>query len=63
MVSSDEQAPVPKVPVTAEDMPDEVRCLLQSYDLKDVHWANPLHRHLIVVQILTRGFEASERWL
>lgn len=50
-------------PVTAADMPVEVRRLLKSYALDALEWAVPEHRHAIVVEILTRGDAAAEHWL
>lgn len=44
-------------------MPIEVRRLLKSYSLDALDWTVAEDRHVIVVQILTRGDEAAEQWL
>lgn len=63
MASVHESSSVFTTPVTAEDMPIEVRRLLKSYDLGDLHWAEPRDRYAIVIQVLTRGSDEAERWL
>ncbi len=63
MATADDREHPSKVPITAEDMPIEVRGLLKSYNYKDIVWADPMCRHTVVVLILTRRYEAAERWL
>lgn len=50
-------------PVTALDMPIEVRRLLKSYELEELHWADPRARYTIAIEILTRGDDEAEQWL
>lgn len=52
-----------KNPVTAKDLPIEVRRLLKSYDLAELRWDEPMVRHTVIVEVLTRGDENAERWL
>jgi hypothetical protein len=48
---------------TAEHFPIEVRRLLKSYALDALRWADPEHRNVIVLEILTRGEDIAQRWL
>jgi hypothetical protein len=45
------------------DLPSAVRRLLDSPPAPEPRWAVPEERHAIVVEILTRGDDAAERWL
>jgi hypothetical protein len=45
------------------DLPIAVRRLLDSASSPEPRWAVPEERHAIVVEILTRGNDAAERWL
>ena len=62
-MSSSTEKPNVNPPVTALDMPIEVRRLLKSYAFEELHWAEPRDRYIIVIEILTRGDDEAERWL
>jgi hypothetical protein len=47
----------------AVDLPIAVRRLLDPATAGEPRWAVPEERHAIVVEILTRGDDAAERWL
>lgn len=59
--SSKAAADVAREPVV--DLPGAVRRLLDSTVAREPRWAVPEERHTIVVEILTRGDDAAERWL
>jgi hypothetical protein len=57
------KAPTDAAASMAVDLPIAVRRLLDSSPAREPRWALPEERHTIVVEILTRGDDAAERWL
>jgi hypothetical protein len=62
-MSSSGGQPSASPPVTAADMPIEVRRLLKSYEFEELRWAEPRARYIIAIEILTRGDDEAEQWL